>query len=190
MMQVTAAMPTPASLPFIRPEELWRSLGLRANQTVVHLGCGPGFYIIPAAKLVGRGGKVIGIDIRPDMLQAADSRARRAGVEATVVTIRANLEDKTNQAVPSDSADWVLVANILHQAERAAILAEAGRISKADGTIVVIEWEIVATPLGPPAEKRVAAATILEAAGQVGLHRKGDFTPSPYHYGLLLGKGA
>ena len=110
---------------FIRPEDLWESVGLRANQTIVHLGCGAGFFLIPAARVVGHGGKAIGIDIRTDMLAEVESRARREHVEEVVKTRRANLEQPNSSALEDISADWVLVANILHQADPQTILQEA-----------------------------------------------------------------
>lgn len=171
---------------FIRPEKLWRTVGIRADQTIVHLGCGAGFYLIPAAHQVGKKGKVIGIDIRPDMLAEAESRAKRAGVAEIVHTMRANLENKQSNPVKAHTADWVLIANILHQAQPEKILNEAKRIAKQEGSIVVVEWDTVATPLGPPQEKRVEKNQVMALAQQVGLSIKREFSPSPYHYGLIL----
>lgn len=175
---------------FIRPEDFWRQVGLRAKQTVVHLGCGAGFYLIPAAKIVGPSGKVIGIDVREDMLQEAESRAEREKVSDIVQTVRVNLESPDTQTVPTNSADWTLVANILYQADPKKILAEAGRITKKSGTILVVEWDTAATPLGPPPEHRPTPAEITEQAAHVHLKAAGTFSPSPYHFGLLFKKTA
>jgi len=171
---------------FIRPQELWQTLGLRADQTVVHLGCGAGFYLIPAAKIVGKHGKVIGLDVLTNMLEEAEGRARRSGVGEIVETVRANLEEVEGSTLPAQSADWVLVANILHQAAPAALLREAKRVVRNSGTVVVIEWDTAATPLGPPAEKRVGRAVVVSVAQEQGLTVQRFFNPSPYHYGILL----
>lgn len=171
---------------FIRPEEFWRTLGLRAGQTVVHLGSGPGFYLIPAAKMVGAKGKIIGVDIQAPLLAEAESRAARAGVSDIVHTVRANLENDRSSTLPPDSADWVLVANVLHQSAPAQVLTEAARIVKEDGKVVVVEWNVAASPLGPPNHVRVPQSDAVEAAAQVGLKLAREFTPSPYHYGLIL----
>ncbi|MBI4022530.1 MAG: class I SAM-dependent methyltransferase [Candidatus Andersenbacteria bacterium] len=175
-----------ASAPFLRPTSLWQELGLRANQTVVHLGCGAGYYLPPAARLVGPRGQVIGIDIREEMVSEAASRARRAGVGNGVRVIRANLENSRGSTLADGIADFTLVANILYQAAPAKIMAEAARVTKPGGTIVVIEWDTAASPLGPPLASRIPKQQTLELAVSLKLKLEREFRPSPYHYGLLL----
>lgn len=170
---------------FLRPDEVWREIGLRAEQTVVHLGSGAGFFLIPAAKIVGPQGKAIGIDIRPDMLAEVENRANREGLSNNVTTIRANLE-KPNTQPPDHSADWVLIANILHQADPAKIFQEATRILKPKGTLAVIEWDTAASPLGPPPQERISKAEAQAMAEDHGFTLGGSFSPSPYHYGMLF----
>lgn len=171
---------------FIRPDEFWRLLDVRAGQTIVHLGCGAGYYLIPAAKIVGQKGQVIGIDIRQDMLDEANSRAERENVKSTIRLLRLDLESDPLDTLPAQVADWVLVANILHQTEAAKIFERAIHAVKPAGKIVVAEWDTVATPLGPPTEKRRPKKDILALAARLKLKVAEEFKPSPYHYGLLL----
>ncbi|MEX1997684.1 MAG: methyltransferase domain-containing protein [Candidatus Andersenbacteria bacterium] len=178
-------MQTGSASSFIRPEEFWRDVGLRAEQTVAHLGCGAGFYLIPAAMIVGPKGKVIGVDILPDMLAEADGRARRAGLEKIIRTVRSDLES-AGSTLPAAFADWVLVANILHQADPQKMLTEARRIVHSEGAVVVVDWDTLATPLGPPPKQRISRDRVLEVAATCDLKVKSFFTPSPYHYGILL----
>lgn len=175
-----------SDISFIRPDEFWRTLGLRAQQTVAHLGCGPGFYILPAAKFVGSSGKVIGVDVRTDMLAEVENRARRENLTGIVKTIRANLEATGSSGIAEQSCDWVLVANILHQSDPTKILAEAKRIVRSTGSVVVVEWDVVATPMGPPPDKRITQADVLAIAQTLGLSVAKQFAPSPYHYGIIL----
>lgn len=171
---------------FIRPKQFWRALGLRANQTVVHLGCGAGFFLIPAAKIVGRKGRVIGVDVLPDMLQEAEGRAQREDVGDIIRTVRANLENKKGSTLKKDFADWTLVANIMYQSSPIKILREAARVTKPGGTIIIVEWDVIATPLGPPVETRISQPQIIALAEKIKLKLSAEFNPSPYHYGLLL----
>ena len=90
---------------FIRPDKFWQDLGLRAEQRVVHLGSGAGFYIIPAAHIVGKEGQAHGIDILPDMLAEAENKAKREGVEDIVKTKRSNLEGAGGSGLDAKSMD-------------------------------------------------------------------------------------
>ena len=146
---------------FIRPEDLLKEIGLRAEQTLVHLGCGAGFYLVPSAKIVGKNGKIIGVDILPDMLAEAEGRAKREGVDKTIQTIRGNLENEKGSTLEDAVADWVLVANVLHQSDPEKIINEAKRIVKPTGSIAIIEWDTIATRLGPPVMQRIVKDRVI-----------------------------
>lgn len=175
---------------FIRPEVLLQSMGLRAQQSFVHLGCGAGFYIIPAAKIVGSKGKSIGVDILPDMLAEAENKARHHNVEKIVQTLRANLENAPGTTLAAKSVDWVLVANILHQSDPLKVLTEAVRIVAANGHVAIVEWNTSATPFGPPVHNRKTAEEMKEIASRCGLSVQKEFSPSPYHYGIVFAPAA
>lgn len=173
---------------FIRPDAFWRTLGLRAQQKVAHLGCGAGFYLIPAAHIVGAKGKAYGIDILPDMLAEVENKAKRENLENIISTKRANLEQVGSSGLAESDLDWVLTANILHQSDPVKIFQEAARIVSETGRVVVVEWDTGATPFGPPSEARRPKDEVIAMAGKVGLLVEKEFKPSPYHYGLVLKK--
>ncbi len=128
---------------------------------------------------------MIGVDIRPDMLAAAEKRAAEEDLLSIVQVRRADLEREASSGVEAGTADWTLLANILHQADPVAVFKEARRITKSGGSVLAVEWETAATPLGPPPEKRVAQSVIRAAAEQADLRVQREFKPSPYHYGLV-----
>lgn len=174
----------PAS--FLRPADALRQIGLRAEQRFVHLGCGAGFWLIPAAHIVGTGGKAIGVDIRSDMLSEAESRAEADHVGQIVETQRGDLEHERGSRLPDHMADVVLVANIVHQADPHKLLLEARRVAKPGGTVAIVEWDIAASPIGPPPEQRIPEPDIRQLAESLGLNFVRAFDPSPYHYGLIF----
>jgi len=50
---------------------------LKKGETVMDLGSGPGFDCFLAANKVGKSGKIIGIDMAPEMLDRARENARK-----------------------------------------------------------------------------------------------------------------
>lgn len=183
-------MPTPTAVrTFIRPEEVLRKAGIRAGWKVADFGCGPGYYLVPAAEFVGRQGRVVGIDILASTVDQARKRVQSAGLADWTDIFRADLARPAASGLPDDWADLVLLSAILSQSDPPSVLSEASRVVKpAEGRVVVLEWEKVATPIGPPPEHRVSEDVVLAGAKRVGLHLLSSFRPSPHHYGLIFVK--
>jgi arsenite methyltransferase len=53
---------------------------IRGGEAVLDVGCGAGFDMIVASRLVGSGGKVCGIDMTPEMAERARANLQRSGV--------------------------------------------------------------------------------------------------------------
>jgi ubiquinone/menaquinone biosynthesis C-methylase UbiE len=69
-------------LPLVRnPYKLLETAGLKERQNVVEVGCGPGFFTIPAAKIVGEGGHVYAIDINLRMVARVKEKVEKQGLK-------------------------------------------------------------------------------------------------------------
>lgn len=183
-------MPIPTTVQtFLKPETVLREAGVRAGWKVADFGCGPGYYLVPAARFVGPTGRVVGIDLRSVAVDEAQKRVRAAGLAGHTDVFRADLTKPEGSGLPAGWADLVLLVGVLYQSDPRGILAEAARVVKpSDGRIVVIEWDQVATPVGPAPEQRLSENAVLAAAKSAGLHLLSQFAPSPHQYGLLLAK--
>src|SRR5512138_1264458 len=53
---------------------------VKDGDTVLDVGCGPGFFTVPMARLVGPLGRVVAVDIQEKMLEKARRKAEKAGV--------------------------------------------------------------------------------------------------------------
>ena len=51
------------------PEQTLINLGLHEGDVMADIGCGIGYFTIPASKIVGDSGKIFAMDILPEMLQ-------------------------------------------------------------------------------------------------------------------------
>lgn len=118
-------------------EETVAYLGIAPGQTVADVGCGPGYFTLPIARVVGPTGLVYAIDTEPSMLDLVASRAATAGV-AGIETRRAE-----PQRIPLDDgvADLSLGALILHDLpDRLHMVRELIRVTRPGGRIAVVEW--------------------------------------------------
>ena len=107
---------------------------LKDGQIVVDLGCGGGLDVFLAAQKVGPSGKVIGLDITPEMIEKASSSATKGNFK-NVEFIVAEIE---KLPVGHDSVD-VVISNcvINHSLDKLAVFKEVYRILKPGGRMFV-----------------------------------------------------
>ncbi len=128
-------------------------LDLKPGETVLDLGSGPGLDALLAARQVGPGGRVIGVDMTPEMLARARATAARAG--AAQVEFREGrleslpVEDRSVDAVTSNC-----VINLVP--DKAAVFREIARVLKPGGRVVVSDI-VLERPLPEAVAKDVLA---------------------------------
>ncbi|MBX4191704.1 MAG: methyltransferase domain-containing protein [Candidatus Doudnabacteria bacterium] len=171
---------------FLDPERVLFTAGLAAGQTFADFGSGSGFYTIAAAKIVGEQGIVYSVDILEPALDHIVAEARLKNLR-NIKTLMCDLEQTAScNTVPVGSVDMVLFANITHQIKnRSNLFAEAYRLLKTGGKLVVIEWNEQPSPIGPVSADRISEAEVMSVAKKSGLKSAGEFRVDPYHYGSI-----
>lgn len=167
----------------LKPEKLLRELGLKEGNTMADIGCGPGFFTVPAAQIVGEKGVVLAADVQGEMLSAVKSRITEKGLK----NVRVVKTSDTDVPLPPESCDFVLLAFVLHEIDnRASFLHKAGRLLKKRARMAVIEWQQIAEENGPPLENRISAESIAEDAHAAGLQVLDRHDLNDHHYVFIL----
>ncbi|MBL9123648.1 MAG: methyltransferase domain-containing protein [Planctomycetaceae bacterium] len=121
---------------FAGTRETLERLELRPGLTIVEIGPGPGRLLIPAARLVLPGGKAIGVELQPPML---DKLRRKLAADDP-----GNLElicaDATQPVLPAGAADLVYLCTVLGEIpDRRQALENCFAALRPGGRLVIVE---------------------------------------------------
>ncbi|MBI2854845.1 MAG: methyltransferase domain-containing protein [Chloroflexi bacterium] len=161
------------------PEALLADIGLKPGMVIADIGCGGGFFALPAARILGEKGQVYGVDIDAGSVSELESLAAKEGLTNIKLTV-----GKAEQAVLCNScADVVFFGIDLHDFEDPnQVLRNARKMLRPGGELVDLDWKKEPMPLGPPLQKRFSendAARLISAAGFKVVNTK---DVGPYHY--------
>ncbi len=172
------------------PTDLLKNhLGLGVGHQMGDLGCGgAGYFTIPAARLVGNMGKVYAVDILKSALDGVVGKAKLENLH-NIETVWSDLEKVGATKIPESTLDTACLINILFQSRNNEnLLQEACRLLKVGGKLLLVDWKVEPTPLGPPQDQRLSPQEVDRLATKSGFSVTESFEAGPYHYGLILVK--
>jgi ubiquinone/menaquinone biosynthesis C-methylase UbiE len=166
------------------PEKIFSIIGLSAGMVFVDIGCGEGYFALPAARLVGPGGEVRAADINANAVAALRESAAHEGLTNLYAEVTAAEETVVCEAC----ADIVFFGIDLHDfADPERVLRNAKKMLKPSGRLIDLDWNDEPMDFGPPPERRFSvhkAQSMIEAAGFRVLSVQ---DAGPYHYLISAG---
>ncbi|MCG6538419.1 MAG: class I SAM-dependent methyltransferase [Syntrophales bacterium LBB04] len=166
------------------PEAILKEIGLKPGDTFVDIGCGQGYFTIPAARIVGESGKIYALDISPLMVKGLDEQARENGSKN--VYTRVGVAERTSLC--EGCADFIFFGIVFHDfQDRIAALGNARRMLKKDGKLVDLDFKKIPMHFGPPVEIKLAEDEAKRIIEDAGFNVKSIKEIEPYSYLLIAG---
>ena len=117
------------------PSKLLRPYVVR-GMTALDFGCGPGFFTMEMAKMVGKSGRVIACDLQDGMLQKLRGKITGSELEG-IITLHKCPADRIGV---TDPVDFVLIFYMLHEVpDQEKYLKEMAALLKPKGKILLVE---------------------------------------------------
>ncbi|MCD4780646.1 MAG: class I SAM-dependent methyltransferase [Candidatus Omnitrophica bacterium] len=130
---------------------------IEKGMTVLDVGCGPGFFSVDMARMVGKFGRVIASDLQEGMLQKVRDKIKGTELEKRITLHKC----EENKIGVSEHVDFVLLFYMVHEIpNKEEFFNEIGTILKPDGQVLIVE---------PPFHvSKLAFKKIVEKARDVG----------------------
>jgi ubiquinone/menaquinone biosynthesis C-methylase UbiE len=136
--------PCPASIGWLVDNPLRRRymrpildrVGIRPGDTVLEVGPGPGMFSLEAARRAGPAGRLVAVDIQPEMIARLEAKVRAAGVE----NIETHVASAYELPLPDASVDRAFLVTVLPEIpDQVRALREIHRVLTPGGTLSLTE---------------------------------------------------
>ena len=119
------------------PAKAVAALELKPGMTVADVGVGTGYFAFRMAAAVGEGGKVLGVDIQPEMLKLLKEAAEKRGAK----NVEGVLGTEKDPKLPEGAVDLVLMVDVYHEFEWPyEMMAAIRKALKPKGRVALIEY--------------------------------------------------
>ncbi|MBI2351819.1 MAG: class I SAM-dependent methyltransferase [Deltaproteobacteria bacterium] len=119
-----------------KPDEVIRSLKIKAGESVADLGSGSGYFTFRLARAIGPTGRVYAADIDAGLNEDIANRARAEGY-TNIQTILARPDDPLLR----NGVDMIFLTNVYHYLhDRTAYFARAKQYLRPNGRVIIIDF--------------------------------------------------
>ncbi len=112
---------------------------IKEGMTVLDMGCGPGFFSIEMARLVGPSGVVIAADLQEGMLRLLGEKIMKTDFHARIRIVRS----EPDAVGVKEKVDFILAFYIVHEVpDKKSLFSQLKKILGQDGELLVVEPRI------------------------------------------------
>ena len=163
----------------------FKELQLKEGMTVCDLGCGNGYWTLPMARDVGSTGRVLAVDIQPEMLQKLRERSAKFNY-THIEPIRSTVSDPK---LPENQVDLLLMVDVYHEfSHPESMLWGIRRSLKPNGVVALLEYreEDPRVPIKPL--HKMSKNQILKEYQENGFKLVREFNELPWQHLMFFAR--
>lgn len=144
------------------PTHFLRQFDFQPGQAALDLACGPGFWTLPLADMVGPTGRVWALDVSQEMLHTLAQRKPPAHVVPVLSELPAI-------ALEGAISDFIWAAFVYHEVEGDGLASEMFRVTRPGRRVAILEWRPDDPEQSrPPKQHRVWPSQVKHALQEAG----------------------
>ncbi len=147
-----------------KPELVVAAAGITGGQVVADIGAGTGYFEVHLSRAVGARGRVLALDVNPNLVEHMTRRFNDAGLN----NVETRVLQHDDPGLEPGSLDRVLIIDLWHHLDdRVGYGRKLRAALRPEGRLLVIDRD-ADSPHAPPVEMRISVETVigeLEAAG-------------------------
>ena len=120
---------------FFNPTNILAGVDTLPGQTVLEVGCGTGYFTIPAARMIGEGGSLVAMDVLPESVELTSGKVQSASLN----NVRVVQGDALDTGLDPESFHTILLFGVIPapMLPLSRLLPEMHRVLKIGGTLAV-----------------------------------------------------
>lgn len=162
-----------------------KQLELEPGDVVCDMGCGNGYYTLRFGREVGPRGRVLAVDIQPEMLQMLTARAGRTRLD----NVQPVLGKVSDPQLPKGELDMVFMADVYHEfSHPQSMLYWIRRSLKPTGVVALLEYraEDPSVPIKPL--HKMSKAQIIKEYQANGFKLVHEYNGLPWQHLMFLAR--
>lgn len=166
-------------------ERMLANLGVKKGMTVCDMGCGNGFYSLQLATMVGPKGRVLAVDIQPEMLKLLRDRMEKQGIE-NITPILGSLH---NPRLPTGTVDIMLCVDVYHEFSHPEHMLRHMRDAlKPDGRVALLEFRLEDPDVPIKLLHKMSKKQILKEFPASGYQLVEEYDELPWQHMMFFGR--
>ncbi len=167
------------------PSKMREELHVKPGMTICDMGCGNGYHTLPLAEMVGDKGKILAVDVQPEMIEMLRQNIERKGLK-NIEPINGLYHDPK---LPPNTCDMILLVDVYHEfSHPVQMLAGMRAALKPDGLLVLVEFRGEDDSVPIKVEHKMSKVQINKEMNANGLTLKREFDGLPWQHLMFFGK--